>query len=48
MHLLVVGDETIVDVTVVVDMEIGVVQEVVVELLPGVFGKSDSYIAQGR
>ena len=39
------GDETIVDVAVVVEMEIGVAQEVVVELLPGVFNKGGSRIA---
>ena len=35
------------NVSVVVEMGIRVVQEVVVELLPGMFDKGDGYIAEG-
>ena len=45
--MLVVCDETMVHVAVVVEVEMGVMQEAVVELLPGVFDKGDSHIAQG-
>ena len=43
---LVVDNETVVNVAVVVEVEIGVVEEIVVELLPRVFDKSDGHVAQ--
>ena len=36
-EVFVVGNETIVNVAVVIEVEVGVAQEIVVELLPGVF-----------
>ena len=42
-----VDNETVVNVAVVVEVEIGVVKEIVVQLLPRVFNKSDGHIVQG-
>ena len=42
-----VGNGAIVNVVVVIEVEVGVVQEIVVELLPGVLDKSDGHIVQG-
>ena len=45
--MLVVGDEMVVDIAIVIEMEIGTVQGIVVELLPGMFDESDSHVAEG-
>lgn len=42
------GDEAVVNITVVVEVEVGVIEKVVVELVPGVFNESDGYVAEGR
>ena len=40
-EVFVVGDETVVHIAVVVEMEVSVVEKVVVELLPSMFNESD-------
>ena len=46
--LLIVYDEAVVHVTVVGKVEICVLKEVVVDLVPGVLDQSDSEVAEGR
>ena len=46
--VFVVDNEAVVSVAVVIEVEVGVMQEVVVELLPRVFNDSDGNVAQGR
>ena len=42
------GDETVVHITVVGEVQVCVVEKVVVELMPGMFDECDSNIAKGR
>lgn len=43
--MLIVGDETVVNIAVAGEVEVGVVEEVVVKLLPRVLNESDGNIA---
>ena len=47
-EVFVVDDESVVNIAVVCKVYVSVLEEVVVDLVPGVFDESDGYVAKGR
>ena len=47
-EVFIVDDESVVNIAVVCKVYVGVLEEVVVDLVPGVFDESDGYVAKGR